>query len=111
VELAKIRKRKTEKREKNCFFALFSCVRACVRAVDNVVKREKKEKNRRFSLFFVSGSGQLQPDQPGPRRFNLFFCILATIFVRFCNFGKFFAIFSIFLQFSLTNLLRLEIYW
>jgi hypothetical protein len=66
-------------------------------AVDNICKKRKKEKNAVF-LFFISGSGQLQPDQPGLRRFFLFLCIFATIFVRFLQFLRgfcnFFAIFA-----------------
>jgi hypothetical protein len=51
-----------------------------------VLGRKAQSQKSRKSGSLRSGSRQLQPDQPGREIFLIFCEVLATIFVRFCNF-------------------------
>jgi hypothetical protein len=95
---------------KTAFFLLFSLFKNVFTAAKmqncKIVyhaTRARKKKRKKMNFFFSFFSFlfpdfcQLHPDQPGLRCFLQFFCILATIFVRFCHFSADFC--TIFLQF------------
>jgi hypothetical protein len=91
VELATSGQKKEKNRGGAIFFSFFRAQRKNART--------KKEKKMIFFLFFVSGSRQLQPDQPGLQRARKN-CHFSTISVRFgynfCAFLQFFRVFAIF---------------
>jgi hypothetical protein len=99
VDLGGVGTSGNEKKRKNSFSLFLAYFRARSGLFSRRFPGLKNNRPAHLFLFFVSGSGQLQPDLPGLHRFRQF----VGVFVRFCNFcinlRAFLTIFSRFFQF------------